>query len=75
MFVGTIIRESEEEGGNFATHETVAIAGVDETREMDCKHSHIESNRNDDKTRYTRKKMLDVHLLLVRNPKQRHVPA
>jgi hypothetical protein len=70
-----MVRKVLEEGEYFATHESVAVAWVDETREMDSKHSHIESDRDDNKTQHTGKEMLDIHLLLVRNPKQMDVPA
>lgn len=34
----------------FATHETITVARIDETDEVNRKHRHVESDRNNNKT-------------------------
>lgn len=53
-------------GEYFATHETVAIAGIYETGEMDREHGHIESERNEDKTQDACEEVFDIHFLSIK---------
>jgi len=41
----------------FRRHETIAVAGVDQTQKMDGKHAHIKGKRDDNETEKSREEM------------------
>ena|SRR5579859_2462986 len=48
-----------------AAHETIPIARIDKTKEMNLEHGHIKSNRDHDETQHTCGEMFDPHFLAL----------
>uniref|UniRef100_A0A1Y1KHV6 Uncharacterized protein n=1 Tax=Photinus pyralis TaxID=7054 RepID=A0A1Y1KHV6_PHOPY len=72
---GNIIHSLVVESGlELGAHETVTITGVDQAKEVDGKHGHVEGDGNDDEAESPRHQMLepkahgDVLVIAQKNP-------